>query len=186
MDGGVINQQAYHHLDALQWICGPVDKVSASSTNALNELEAEDTMVAALRFRNGGLGVIECTTAARPKDLEASISIIGEQGSAVVGGIALNRIDKWLFADEKEEAARVKEIYSRDVPTGYGLSHGPLIRETLNRLSKGIKEPPISGDDAEPALQLVHSLYRSVERNEWTKVSNGVVSSRLGRSGANT
>ena len=59
MDGGVINQQAIHHIDALQWVCGPVEEVSCMQTNALNQLEAEDTTVATVRFQGGGLGVIE-------------------------------------------------------------------------------------------------------------------------------
>ena len=74
-DGGVTNQQAIHHIDALTWICGNVKSVSAISAKRANELEAEDTLVAAIHLENGGLATLELTTAARPKDIEASITI---------------------------------------------------------------------------------------------------------------
>ena len=74
MDGGVINQQAIHHIDALQWICGPVRSVVAANTNALNKLEAEDTSISLLNFEDNFLGIIEATTAARPRDFDFNFS----------------------------------------------------------------------------------------------------------------
>ena len=90
-DGGVINQQAIHHVDALNWLLGPVDSLTATITNRLNNLEAEDTLVSIMKFENGALGTIEATTAARPEDFEASLSVVGENGMVLVGGIALNK-----------------------------------------------------------------------------------------------
>ncbi len=77
MDGGVINQQAIHHLDALQWIAGPIAEVQAMQGNALNRLEAEDTTVAVVKFRTGSLGVIEATTAAAFSGWETKVSATG-------------------------------------------------------------------------------------------------------------
>ena len=85
LDGGVLTNQASHHLDLLEWMMGDVESVYAKSTKALAEIEAEDTAVVVLRFRSGALGVIEATTAARPKDLEGSISILGERGTVEIG-----------------------------------------------------------------------------------------------------
>ena len=126
-DGGVINQQAIHHVDVLNWLIGPVDTVCATITNRLNKLEAEDTMVACLRFSDGALGTIEATTAARPRDFEASLSIVGENGMAQVGGIALNRIETWQFIKVEPEDDKIPERFSQEVPNGYGLSHGPML-----------------------------------------------------------
>lgn len=181
MDGGVINQQAIHHIDALQWVCGEITEVVASQTNALNKLEAEDTLVAVVKFANGGLGTIEATTAARPVDFEASISIVGELGSAVVGGIALNKIDAWQFVEPELQDATIPIDYSQEVPTGYGLSHGPLMQEIIDRLNQGRIDPPISGTDVLPTVQLVHALYRSVEIKSWIKLSDKPLSEKLGR-----
>lgn len=181
MDGGVISQQAIHHIDALQWICGSVTDVNALQSNALNRLEAEDTTVATVKFRNGALGVIEATTAARPDDFEASISIVGEKGIAVIGGIALNEIQTWRFVKERPEDQSIPEKYSQDVPTGYGLSHGPLLQEIVNRLAEGRIDPPITGSDSMPTVSLVHALYRSTEIGGWVKMSDNPISDRLGK-----
>ncbi len=181
LDGGVISQQAIHHLDAIQWVCGPVDETVCAQSNALNRLEAEDTTVATLRFRRGFLGAIEATTAARPEDLEASISVLGESGSVVVGGIALNEVQAWRFTEARPEDERAALTFSQKVPTGYGLSHGPLLQEIVDRILAGRTDPPITGTDSLDALRLIHALYASAERGGWVKVSDATLSSRLGR-----
>ena len=181
MDGGVINQQAIHHVDALQWVCGPVAAVCAAQTRALNRLEAEDTTVAAVKFENGALGVIEATTAARPEDFEASISVVGEKGLVLIGGIALNKIQTWDFVEKRPEDADIPAKYSQDVPTGYGLSHGPLVQEIVDRLNQGRLDPPITGSDSLPTVRLVHALYKSDEVGGWVGLSENPVSSRLGQ-----
>lgn len=181
MDGGVLNQQAIHHVDALQWICGPILAVNATMTRALNRLEAEDTAVATVKFANGALGAIETTTAARPEDFEASLSIVAEEGLVVVGGIALNKIDTWRFVKPVAEDALVPGKYSQEVPTGYGLSHGPLMQEIIDRLAAGRIDPPISAADAIPTVRLVHALYASDEKQGWVNLADNPLSSRLGR-----
>ncbi len=181
MDGGVISQQAIHHLDALQWVCGPIEKVTAAQTNALNKLEAEDTTAGLAVLRNGALGVIETTTAARPDDFEASISIVGEGGIVVIGGIALNKIETWRFVEPEPEDEFIPEKYSQEVPTGYGLSHGPIIQENVDRLNAGRIDPPITGSDASQCVRLVHALYRSAETGGWVSLAGNPVSERLGR-----
>ncbi len=90
LDGGVLANQASHHVDLLEWFMGDVESVQARAVTALVDIEAEDTAVAILKFRNGALGIIEATTAVRPKDLEGSLSIMGDGGSVVIGGFAVN------------------------------------------------------------------------------------------------
>jgi UDP-N-acetyl-2-amino-2-deoxyglucuronate dehydrogenase len=181
LDGGVISQQAIHHLDAIQWVCGPVAEAVCAQSNALNRLQAEDTTVATLRFKNGFLGAIEATTAARPEDLEASISVLGEKGCVVVGGIALNEVQTWRFTEARPEDEMAPVTFSQKVPTGYGLSHGPLLQEITDRILDGRTDPPITGTDSLDALRLIHALYASVERGGWVTVSDATLSSRLGR-----
>ena len=78
---------------------GDVESVYAMSTTALFNIEAEDTAVVTLRFKNGALGVIEATTACRPKDLEGSLSIMGETGTVEIGGFAVNKMKVWNFVE---------------------------------------------------------------------------------------
>ena len=95
----MLSNQASHHVDLLEWMMGEVDTVFAKSATALVNIEAEDTAVVLLRFRNGALGVIEATTATRPRDLEGSISILGEKGTVEIGGFAVNEMKVWNFVE---------------------------------------------------------------------------------------
>ena len=179
MDGGVINQQAIHHIDALQWILGPVEAVCATSTNRINKLEAEDTLVAILKFKNGALGTIEATTAARPIDYEAAMSILGEGGKIQIGGIALNKIDEWYIEDKIDEDDLIKDEFSNDVPNGYGLSHSILLKELVSNLQKDMI-PGVSISSAINTLNIIHALYSSIENNRWVLLSENPKSSKLG------
>lgn len=181
LDGGVINQQAIHHVDAINWLLGPVESVIAKTENQLNKLEAEDTLVAILKFENGALGTIEATTAARPEDFEASLSVVGEKGMVLIGGIALNRIETWKFIDSVPEDETIPEEFSQEVETGYGLSHGPLLQGVIDTLLKNQIETLVSADDAINTTKLVHALYKSDEEKKWIRLKDMPVSKRLGR-----
>jgi UDP-N-acetyl-2-amino-2-deoxyglucuronate dehydrogenase len=180
LDGGVINQQAIHHVDALNWILGPAQRVCASMARRLNRLEAEDTMVAVVDLRDGILGTIEATTAARPEDFEASLSVVGEKGMAVVGGIALNEVSSWAFVDPRPEDAMAPREHSRQVPTGYGLSHGPMLQDIISQLAHGSVAAPVSALDAVKAVELVHACYASCEQSGWVALVDKPRSKLLG------
>jgi predicted dehydrogenase len=110
LDGGVMAQQASHHLDLLQWFMGPVDRLQCQIATRLMRIEVEDTAAALFRFESGALGVFEATTATRPTDLEASLSILGEHGSVILGGSAVNRIEHWQFDHEIPEDEQVRRF----------------------------------------------------------------------------
>jgi len=101
MDGGVFTNQASHHIDLLEWMMGEPESVFARSATALVDIETEDTGVAVIKFRNGALGIVEATTAARPSDLEGSISILGEKGTVEISGFAVNEMKTWNFSKIK-------------------------------------------------------------------------------------
>ncbi len=180
-DGGVINQQAIHHVDALNWLLGPIESVCSIHTKRLNKLEAEDTLVALVKFSCGALGTIEATTAARPIDLEASISVLGENGVAVIGGIALNKIETWNFVKSQKEDENIPINCSQDVPNGYGLSHGCLLKAIIDKLLSKSSEAPISVDDCIGTTKLIHALYRSSELGQWVQLVDNPISQKLGR-----
>ena len=180
-DGGVTNQQAIHHIDALTWICGNVKSVSAISAKRANELEAEDTLVAAIQLENGGLATLELTTAARPKDLEASITITGTKGVVEIGGVALNKIEKWSFSDPPDNQQEVNKEFSEEVENGYGISHYrqlKMIFETFR--SRETDKVPFLAESCIHTLQLIHSIYASVEKGRKIDLSENLSSSKLG------
>ena len=179
-DGGVITNQAIHHIDALQWVLGPIAAVCAAGTARLNEIEVDDTTVGTLRFRSGAIGVIEATTAARPDDIEASLSVLGQGGTAVVGGLALNQIESWLFANPMPGDDTVPVEFSQEIPNAYGLGHAPLLQDVADQLGRGGTTPPISGHEGAKSLGIVHALYRSMETGGWVEPGPDGVSSRLG------
>lgn len=181
MDGGVVNQQAIHHVDAMHWVCGSVKEIVSMQSNQLNKLEAEDTTVALVKFDNGALGTVEVTTAARPEDMDASLTLIGEKGSVTIGGIALNEVSQWKFVDPKPEDADVQERCSVDVPNGYGYSHGPLLTDIMARVNEGNIESPINVESAADTVRLIHSIYRSAEEGYAVETSSNLRSKRLGR-----
>lgn len=179
-DGGVINQQAIHHVDALQYICGPIEAVCAAEANRVNDLEAEDTLVALVRFESGALGTIEATTALRPEDKEASLSVLGSGGIVEVGGVAMNEILQWEFVEKQPQDANVLAQYSQKVPNGYGLSHGHYFRHLVSCLDDGSLQAPVSAQEAVRAVELVHAIYASVETGGWVFCKDRPRSRRLG------
>ena len=180
-DGGVINQQAIHHVDTINWLLGPIESINATITNRLNDLEAEDTIVAIMKFENGALGTIEATTAARPEDFEASLSVVGEKGMVLVGGIALNKIETWEFVEPIAEDKTIPEQYSQEVETGYGISHGPLLQSVIDTLQSNKIDTLASAKDAINTTKVVHALYKSDEERCWIELADNPVSNRLGK-----
>lgn len=158
-DGGVFTNQASHHIDLLQWMMGPVESVKAYIATRLVDIEAEDTGVAVLRFRNGALGVIEATTGARPKDLEGSVSILGEKGSVVIGGFAVNKMETWNFTDPIFNTLGA-ENSSQEVPNVYGLGHTAFYRDALECL-KGQGRHMLHGLEGRKSLEIINALYES-------------------------
>lgn len=162
LDGGTLANQASHHVDLLEWMMGEVDSVFAKSTTSLVNIEAEDTAVAVLKFRNGALGVIEATTAARPKDLEGSISILGERGTVEVGGFAVNQIKVWNFEESIPSDSEIMERYSVNPPNVYGYGHQAYLDHVVDCI-KNHRAGLVEGLEGRKSLELITALYESIE-----------------------
>jgi UDP-N-acetyl-2-amino-2-deoxyglucuronate dehydrogenase len=160
-DGGVLTNQASHHIDLLEWLMGAVETVTAMTATRLANIEAEDTGIAILRFRNGALGVIEATTATRPRDLEGSISVLGEHGSVVVGGFAMDKLETWDF---KTPHPLDKDIFEREGtnPPDYAWNHTEYLRDVVQSITAD-KRALVDGLEGRKSLELINALYESVE-----------------------
>ena len=121
-DGGVISNQASHHVDMLDWMVGDVQSLNAKINKTLVNIEAEDTAICNLKFKNGALGIIEATNCARPQNLEGSISILGENGAVVVSGMSMNKLETWTFSDQGLNL-EMNELYNENPPDVYGYGH---------------------------------------------------------------
>jgi UDP-N-acetyl-2-amino-2-deoxyglucuronate dehydrogenase len=162
MDGGVLTNQASHHIDLLQYMFGVVDSVYAKGITALANIEAEDTAAVILKFRSGALGIIEATTAIRPKDLEGSLSILGEKGSAEIGGFAVNKMLHWNFQDPISEDGDVMKKYSVNPPNVYGFGHQAYYDHVVESILEN-KPHMVDGLQGRKSVELISAIYESME-----------------------
>jgi len=162
MDGGVLTNQASHHVDMLEWMMGEVESVFAKSSTALVDIEAEDTAVVTLKFKNGALGIIEATTATRPDNLEGSISVLGETGTVVIGGFAVNQMQTWNFEKSQPGDEEVLEKYSVNPPNVYGFGHQAYYEHVVDCI-KNSKRHLVDGLGGRKSIELISAIYESIE-----------------------
>lgn len=161
-DGGVFTNQASHHIDLLIWMMGDVESVYAKSGTYLVNTETEDTGVVLLKFASGALGVIEATTAARPKDLEGSISILGSGGTVEIGGFAVNEIRHWNFVEESPDDHDVRKNFSVNPPNVYGFGHQAYLEHVVDCIESG-RSLLVSGLEGRRSLEVLEAIYESIE-----------------------
>jgi predicted dehydrogenase len=179
-DGGVIANQASHHVDMLAWFMGPVASVHARCATALVDIQAEDTAVATVRFRNGALGVIEATGATRPKDLEGSLSVLGAGGAIEISGFAVNEIRHWRFVDPAPEDAEVLQKFSVNPPNVYGFGHQAYYEHVVDCLANDTPAL-VDGREGRHSLELLVALYESMASGCEVSLPVQVDQCRLGR-----
>ena len=160
LDGGVFSNQASHHIDLLEWMLGEPESVYATASTSLVDIETEDTGVAVVRFCTGAIGVIEATTAARPKDLEGSLSILGERGVVEIGGFAVNDLKIWEFQDSHPPAPT--NDMTENPPDVYGFGHRAYIEHVVDALKNGTPAL-VDGLEGRKSLELISAIYESVE-----------------------
>lgn len=180
-DGGVIANQASHHVDMLGWFMGPVASIHARGTTALVDIETEDTAVATLRFRNGALGVIEATCATRPRDLEGSLSVLGSGGTVEISGFAVNEMRHWNFVQAAAGDDEVLSRFSVNPPNVYGFGHQAYYEHVVSCLNSG-NPALVEGKEGRNSLELVVGLYEAMATGREVEFPVRPVHSRLGRS----
>jgi UDP-N-acetyl-2-amino-2-deoxyglucuronate dehydrogenase len=158
-DGGAFMNQASHYVDLLDWIVGPVESVMAYTGTLARNIEVEDTGVAALRWRNGAMGTLNVTMLTHPKNLEGSITVLGERGSVRIGGVAVNRIEHWTFAEPHAMDAEVAQA-SYDAASVYGHGHA-LYYDNVIKTLRGKAEAHTDGREGLRALELLIAMYLS-------------------------
>ena len=158
-DGGAFMNQASHYIDLLDWIVGPVESVMAYTGTLARDIEVEDTGVAALKWRNGAMGSVNVTMLTYPKNLEGSITVLGERGSARIGGVAVNKIEHWEF-DSPHEMDREIDEASYQTTSVYGFGH-PLYYDNVINTLRGEAQPETDGREGLKSLELLIAMYLS-------------------------
>lgn len=179
MDGGALTNQGIHHLDLCRHLGGEVARVSANMRTLAVNIEVEDTVTALLDYKAKHVGVMEVTTAARPLDFEASISLVCDKGLAQIGGIAVNELQ--VFTPDPSACAENSEDFGgQGQGNVYGHGHGDMYRDISAFLNKGTPYP-VAQQDCLNTIKLLHAFYRSAEAGDWADVDSDQESSRLGR-----
>jgi UDP-N-acetyl-2-amino-2-deoxyglucuronate dehydrogenase len=158
-DGGALMNQASHYVDLLDWLIGPVESVQAYTATLARDIQVEDTAVVGVRWRSGALGSMNVTMLTYPKNYEGSITVLGENGTVRIGGVAVNDIQHWEFAVPSAEDARVRDA-SYATSSVYGYGH-PLYYDNVIRTLRGEAEAETDGREGLRSLEVLIATYLS-------------------------
>ena len=158
-DGGALMNQASHYVDLLDWLIGPVESISAFTATLARNIQVEDTGVVNVRWRSGALGSLNTTMLTYPRNMEGSITVIGEKGTVRLGGVAINKIDVWEFAEPHEDDERVQEA-SYATTSVYGFGH-PRYYENVIGTLRGQAQAETDGREGLRSLELLVGIYLS-------------------------
>lgn len=158
-DGGALMNQACHYIDLLDWLIGPVESVMTYTATLARDIEVEDSGVVALRWRSGTLGTVNVSMLTYPKNMEGSITILGEKGTVRVGGIAVNEIQTWEFSESRAEDAEIQNA-NYQTTSVYGFGHS-LYYDNVIKTLRGEAEPETDGREALKTLEMLIAMYLS-------------------------
>lgn len=158
-DGGAFMNQASHYVDLLDWLIGPIKSLQAYTATLARNIEVEDTGVISVEWRSGALGSMNVTMLTYPKNLEGSITILGEKGTVRVGGVAVNEIQHWEFADSHADDEKVKQV-SYETTSVYGFGH-PLYFDNVIKVLRGEAAPETDGREGLKSLETLIATYLS-------------------------
>ena len=150
--------QASHYVDLLDWLIGPIDKVQ-SMMSTTRDIEVEDTGILNVKWRNGALGSMSVTMLTYPKNLEGSITILGEKGTVRVGGVAVNDIQIWDFDETKDYDEQIQQA-NYETTSVYGFGH-PLYYKNVVDVMRGNAEPETDGREGLKSLEVLIAAYQS-------------------------
>jgi len=157
LDGGTLMNQCIHNIDLLQWMMGSeVDRIHAERDTFLRNIEMEDFGAILIRFKNGAIGIVEGSACVYPKNLEETLSIFGEKGTVVIGGLAVNEIKTWQFSDERDYDKIDENV---EVDSVYGKGHTPLYKNFIDAINSD-KEPLVNGEEGKKAIQIILESYK--------------------------
>lgn len=169
LDGGTLMNQCTHGIDLLQWMMGEnAVRVQAVTRRFNRPIEAEDFGAAIVEFASGSAGIIEGSAVIYPTNLNETLSLFGESGSVVIGGLAVNKIETWRFSDSDrvgDTEAKVLNPNEKDPPTVYGFGHSALYADFIDSIETG-RDPLVSGEKAKKALEIILAIYKSQKTGE--------------------
>lgn len=165
LDGGTLMNQCTHGIDLLQWFGGPIKRIHGVTRRFQRPIEAEDFGGAILEFQDGSVGMIEATANVFPTNLNETLSLFGTRGSVVIGGLAVNKIETWRFADADKIGDTEDTVVNpseKDPPTVYGFGHAALFADFIDAIEND-REPLINGTEGRKAMEIILGIYKSMK-----------------------
>jgi len=164
LDGGAFLNQASHYVDAMYWLLGDVQSVRAETATMARNIAAEDTGCAIVHFKSGVIATFNVTMLVFPKNFEGSITILGEKGTVKIGGVAVNKIEKWEFEDYDDDDKIVTDC-NYQPPTVYGFGHNPYYQNVVSALLENT-EPYTDGRDGRKSVEIIQAIYESARHGK--------------------
>lgn len=173
--GGAYMNQAIHNVDLLQWFMGDVSEVTGfTKTLAHERIEVEDTGVAAVKFRNGALGVIEATTSVFPGLLKKT-EIHGTQGSVIV---EQDDVLLWHFEPASRQDAAIRKKFAKRVSGSGGAAdpksityagHREQLKDFVNAIRTG-GAPLVDGEEGRKSVEIILAIYKAAQSGKAVKL----------------
>ena len=158
-DGGALMNQASHYVDLVDWLIGPVESVQAYVGTLARDIQVEDTATVGVRWRSGTLGSVNVTMLAYPRNFEGSITILGENGTVRIGGVAVNQIEHWEFADSHADDDSIRSA-SYETTSVYGFGHA-LYYDNVIATLRGEALAETDGREGLKSLEILIASYLS-------------------------
>lgn len=174
LDGGVASNQASHHIDLMRRVMGVPIEVYAVGKKHLSKIQCEDTVLVIVKFKGGKTGIIEATTATRPKDIEGSISLMGTKGTVKIGGFALNQLDYYNL-----QKNILLNKYKTNPKNVYGFGHVKFYEHVYKCIKKNIKSE-FDAKESNKTVKFLNMIYRSIETGKKINIKHKINSIKLG------
>lgn len=159
LDGGTLMNQCIHNIDLINWMMDDeIDTVYAQTSNYIRDIEAEDYGVILIRYKSGKIATIEGSAIVYPKNLEETLTITGEKGTVVIGGMAVNKINNWRVEGDNEQ--EYLSIDCGDPNSVYGYGHEALYKDFIEAIEEN-REPLVNGVAGLNAVKIILAAYKS-------------------------
>ena len=167
LDGGTLMNQCIHNIDLINWMMDDeIDTVYAQTSNYIRNIEAEDYGVILIRYKSGKIATIEGSAIVYPKNLEETLTITGEKGTVVIGGMAVNKINTWRVAGDNEEEHL--SVDCGDPNSVYGYGHEALYKDFIEAIEEN-REPLVNGLAGLNAVKIILAAYKSQKTGQAIK-----------------
>lgn len=168
--GGALMNQSIHTVDLLLYLNGDPAEVSAFSGTLTHDIEVEDTLCAAIRYKNGSMGTLEVSTSCAP-GFPRRLEFSGSKGSVT---IEEDQIVRWSFTEPLPGDESVATVFDGNAAGGSNPTnirsdgHVAQIRDLAEAILQG-RQPMLDGREGRRAVSFIHGIYEAARTGKTVK-----------------